>query len=64
MTEKLMEQIEEYSCSGCGIKLSKDDIEPYVESFCHVIVVQIDEDEWEPQPCGPILLNGVELAKS
>ena len=44
-----------WRCDGCGQSLSSDEVEPYgKDGFCHTVPVCFEEDEWEPQPCGPV----------
>ena len=43
-----------WHCGFCGDLPPTEIIEPYGQGWCHVVYVPVDEDEWEPQPCGPV----------
>jgi hypothetical protein len=45
----------EYRCEGCGAFLNSVDIEPYGDSFCHVMVIDNGHGHPEPHPCGPVV---------
>jgi len=46
---------ENYKCEGCGKHIKASDVEPYGDGRCHTIPNQIDYNEWEPVPCGPVV---------
>ena len=43
-----------YKCEGCGAFLGQGEVEVYGDGLCHVVPHQISEEDFEPEPCGPV----------
>lgn len=54
MERKKSDKLGTWKCEMCGNDIEDDEVRPYGDGHCHVIVVPDAWGDPEPAPCGPV----------